>query len=79
MLERFEFKTNRKYYIDPNEERQIIWLHPEMITDEHEKRRRLEADLDSFEDGYNTLKTIDGILYEVSWEYIYEIRRKAYL
>ena len=43
-----------------------------------ELQNRLDSSLDCMEDGYNELREIEGERFEVYFDGIYEIRRKAY-
>ena len=75
MLKRVEFlgdKDGQEYFINLNDER-IVKVNGEA------SESLIDSAIDSFEDGYNVLKEIDGRLYEYQKTGPIEIMRLAYL
>jgi hypothetical protein len=82
LLNRVEFlgdKDGRKYQIDTEDERIITKKESLKGKTELEVERIIDDELDAFEDGYNVLKEVDGILYEIHENYFVRIMRKAYV
>jgi hypothetical protein len=82
LLNRVEFlgdKFGRPYQVNTDDERIIIEKETLYWKSAIEKERIIDNELDTFEDGYNTLEEIDGALYEVHESYFVRIMRKAYI
>jgi len=82
MLDRTEFlgdRDGRRYQISTEDERIFTWHEGYgKSLDAHELERIKDDALDDFEDGYNRLVEIDGVMYEMLYSYGYEIIRRAY-
>lgn len=82
MLKRREFINDgmfgRTYQINPEDE--IIIMEKECLKtrDAHGRERILGKLIDSFQDGYNYLDEVDGVMYEICDDYNAKLMRKAY-
>lgn len=82
MVERTEFlgdRDGRQYKVNLDDEIKVIEKNGFADMDGYEKERYMAKEFDSFEDGYNVLEEVDGILYEVMDTYRAKFMRRAYL